>query len=217
MARRVIKSKGPIKMEYRPPDIPKLKPKQLININKLAGQGLVTIIRRQTGQGLNADLQPFQPYSSLYLRIKTAANKYDGHVNMRVTGRMLNDLRVVRHSQTRFTLGFSDSSNESYSKTLIEAAWGNLNKEDRSAIWAMAGAAKARAGKSRGVSGRRSPVARTSRVQGPPLSGAPAPSNSEKAEWTNRLRPWFTIGPIGGARYNIMQKFVARLVAAALK
>lgn len=217
MAKRKIKGKrGGMTLEYRPPDLPKLKPEQLVNINKLAGDGLVAIIRRQTGQGVNADLQPFQPYSPLYQRIKSGANKYVGHVNMRVTGSMLNDLQVIKHSRTRFTLGFSDTSRPTPS-TMLEDAWGDLSKEDRSAIWGYAMAAKAKTGKRRGVSGRRSPVAKKSKVAGPPISGAPAPTNSEKAEWTNRLRPWLTIGPIGGARYNIMQTFVARLVARALK
>ena len=214
MAKRVIKSKGPIKLQYIPPDIPKLKPQQRIDLMRRLGEELVALIRFDTRDGLDSNLQPFQPYSPIYSRIRQAAG-YGTQPDMTVTGNMLNSMMVVEYSRTRFKIGFNDSAVSS-SKTILEQAWGKLNKEDRSAIWAMAGAAKAKAGKSRGVSGRRSPVARTPRVQGPPVSGAPAPRNSEKAAWTNRLRPWFTIGPVEGERFKEMQAVAVELVAAAL-
>tara|TARA_Y100000592_G_scaffold36173_1_gene57381 strand:- start:1530 stop:2192 length:663 start_codon:yes stop_codon:yes gene_type:complete len=215
MARRVIKSKGPIKLQYIPPDLPKLKPQQQTQIMRQLAQTLILLIQSDTQDGLDANLQPFEPYSPLYARIRAAAG-YSTQPDMTVTGQMLNSMVVKTYSRTRFTLGFNDSASVSR-KSLVEQAWGGLNKQDRSAIWAMAGAAKARAGKPRNVPGRRSPVASTPKVSGPPISGAPAPRNSEKAEWTNRLRPWFTIGPVNGERFKEMVAVASELVAAALK
>lgn len=217
MAKRKIKGKrGGITLEYRPPDLPKLEPEEMTMINEKLGRMLVGLIRQDTRDGLDANLQPFRPYSKLYQRIKSGAGKYVGHVNMMVTGSMLDSLTVLKHSKTRFTLGFSDTSRPTPS-TMLEDAWGSLSKEDRSAIWGYAMAAKAKTGKRRGVSGRRSPVAKKPKVAGPPISGAPAPTNSEKAEWTNRLRPWLTIGPLNGDRFQEIQEEAADIVAATLK
>jgi hypothetical protein len=210
VAKRKIKAEQRAKIQYIPPKIPKMSAEQKIKLMGLLGLDMIDEIRKWTRRGLDADMQPFKPYSEIYTKIRKAAG-YSTTPDMTVTGDMLNSMVVLKSSRTRFEIGFSDSGKSGRS-TLIESAWGKLNKDDRSAIWAMAAAAKAKAGKGRGVSGRRSPVARTPRVQGPPVSGAPAPSNSDKAKWTNRIRPWFTLGGSNSQRYSrMLQRAVFRV------
>ena len=214
MARKMIKSMGKIKLKYIAAKMPELKKEERKKVMQRLGLELIGLIRMDTRDGLDANLKPFRPYSSLYSRIRSAAG-YGTKPDMTVTGRMLNSMILEKYSATTFSLGFNDASAMS-SKSLIQQAWGKLDKKDRSAIWAMAGAAKAKAGKPRRVPGRRSPVASSRKVAGAPISGAPAPRNSEKAAWTNRLRPWFTIGPANGERYQEMLAVAVELVAAAL-
>ena len=216
MARRKIKGKGPIRIKYIPPDLPKKIPAEIMGpVMDYMAQITRTVIRKQTARGLDADMQPFKPYNALYSRIRAAVGR-GSTPDMNVTGDMMKSMVVRKTNKRSFVLGFNDGENSNLAP-LVTRAWGKLSTEDRKAVWAMAAAAKRKAGKGPGV-GRRGSQAVKGRAatKGPQWGGPPA-TNTEKASWTNKLRHWFTIGPVGGVRANFLAKKAVDRLAEALK
>ena len=216
MARRkIIKGKGPIRIKYIPPDLPKKIPaEKMARVMAQLSDEMVDVIRYDTRSGVDADLQPFAPYSPLYGRMRSAAG-YGTKVDMTLSGDMLNSLVVRKTNKRSLELGFNDGL-VSNLQPLVSRAWGGLSTEDRQAVWAMAAAAKRNAGKGPGVGHRKSKAVKgRAATQGPQWGGPPA-TNSEKARWTNKLRPWFTLGGANSARFKEMQLAAVEILADAL-
>lgn len=64
-------------------------------------------ILRRTAEGRDADGRPFAPYSESYAELK-AKELGTRDVNLQVSGRMLDGLRIVEVTDTSVTLGFTD-------------------------------------------------------------------------------------------------------------
>lgn len=60
-----------------------------------AHDSISQIQSRVQEQGVDADLEPFTPYSDEYLARKKKAGKYVGHVNLTFESRMLNNIDVI--------------------------------------------------------------------------------------------------------------------------
>ena len=63
-------------------------------------------ILERTQRGIDADGQPFAPYSEQYARDKAAALGATG-VNLQVSGNMLNQLQIVDVDDDSVTLGWA--------------------------------------------------------------------------------------------------------------
>ena len=214
--RKIIKGKGPIRLKYIPPDLPKKIPNSIMGpVMDYMAQITRTVIRKQTARGLDADMQPFKPYNALYSRIRAAVGR-GSTPDMNVTGDMMKSMVVRKTNKRSFELGFNDGENSNLAP-LVTRAWGKLSTEDRQAVWAMAAAAKRKAGKGPGVGRRRSKAVKGRAATKGPQWGGPPATNTEKASWTNKLRPWFTIAPVGGVRANFLAKKAVDRLAEALK
>lgn len=159
---------------------------------RLIGEAARDRIIDETQAGKDQEGRRFKPYSPLYARIRSAAG-YGTAPDLTLSGHMLNALAVVQVTADSVTLGFLDTQQPDR-KSLIERAWPRLSDADRQSVWRLAVAAKRRAGKKRETPRRRAPSVERTRRQGPIPSGHPAPLPSEKARFTNRLRPWFGFG-----------------------
>lgn len=217
MARRkIIKGKGPIRVKYIPPDLPKKIPNSIMGpvMRRLAGRAIL-VIQTDTEMGFDADMKPFRPYNAVYARMRAHVGR-STDVDMSLTGDMLRSMTVRKTNKRSFELGFEDGDN-SHMAPLVTRAWGKMSKEDRSAVWAWAAMARRNAGKGPGVGRRKSKAVKgRAATQGPQWGGPPA-TNSEKARWTNQLRPWFTLGRPSGPRVQLLAEEAVDMLAAALK
>lgn len=158
--------------------------------------------------------RPFKRYNKFYAIARKAAG-YGTKPDLTLSGHMLNAMQVVAASASSVTVGFIDTA-QAGGKTLLQKAWPRLSKSERNAFWAMAIKAKLRAGKSRATGRRRNPTAERNRRGGAIPSGHPSLLPSEKAEYTNKLRPWFGFGKPSSRRRKEIQKRGARIMIRAL-
>lgn len=68
----------------------------------------IQIIRARTGRGLDVNLRPFRPYSPSYAKKRRDSGLRAKPVNLRVTGRMLDSMRVISSRQGLAQVGWTD-------------------------------------------------------------------------------------------------------------
>jgi hypothetical protein len=155
-------------------------------------QAISRIIVETQDLGKDQNNRRFRPYSKLYAKVRKAAGR-STRVDLTDTGHMLNAVSVTDSRNNGVTIGFIDTVNPER-KSLLARAWRKLDANTQRSFYAIAAAAKRRAGKRPGTGPRRNPSATRGRRQGPLFSGHPQPLPSEKARYTNRQRPWFGFG-----------------------
>jgi hypothetical protein len=169
------------------------------NMRLIAETVKTVIITETQDQGVNKFGRRFKPYSSLYKKVRKAAG-YSDRPDMTVSGHMMRSIKPMDITDNGAVLGFVDTVTPP-KRTILQKAWRKLDKDTQRSFYALAANAKRRAGKRSGVGGRQNPSATKGRRRSKaPQSGHPAPLASEKAAYTNRLRPWFGLGPRGSRR-----------------
>ena len=178
---------------------------------RLIGETVKSRIQVET-QDLSKDKngRRFKPYSDLYSKVRKAAGR-GTKVDMTDTGNMFKALQPTGETANSVTLAFNDTVRPE-GKTLLAKAWPKLDEQTRRSFYAIAAASKRRAGKRPGTGPRRNPSATRGRKQGPLFSGHPPALPSEKASYTNRLRPWFGLGSKNSKRrQQIMRRAINQL------
>jgi len=167
------------------------------------GEAARSIIHQETQAGKDWNGKRFRPYSKLYKNTRKAGG-YPIKPDLTVSGNMLNSMAVVAQTASSVTLGFLNRPPTG--RTLLEKAWPRLSPSDRTAYMLLAIRSKRRAGKRKGVAGRRNPSARKGKRRGKaPRSDHPRLLPSEKMQATNRLRPWFGFGNGNSKRRSMIQ------------
>ena len=94
-------------------NFPSLERVELITRQDMAdlGAALLLRIRQRTARGVDAEGQPFAPYSTRYRETKGAYTlgakaSVVGPVDLTVTGEMLNAMTVVEATESTVTLGW---------------------------------------------------------------------------------------------------------------
>lgn len=75
---------------------------------KLIAEKAISIIRARTARGLDVNLRPFRSYSSTYAAWRKSAGLKTRPVNLRVSGRMLDSMRVITSRQGLAQVGWID-------------------------------------------------------------------------------------------------------------
>jgi phage gpG-like protein len=75
-------------------------------LSRIASYQIAAIRRRTQEMSVDADERPFKPYSRKYLR-RRQKNQLSSKVNLTVTGRMMQSLRVIRRTATMMEIGLT--------------------------------------------------------------------------------------------------------------
>ena len=169
------------------------------NMRLLAEVVKTVIVLETQAERIDKYGRRFKPYSKLYQKVRKAAG-YSTAPDMTVSGHMMRSIKPMQITENSAVLGFVDTV-QPPKRTILQKAWRKLDKDTRGSFYALAANAKRKAGKRPGVGARQNPSAtRGRRRSKAPQSGHPPPLASEKAAYTNRLRPWFGLGPRGSSR-----------------
>tara|TARA_Y100001938_G_scaffold132665_1_gene191172 strand:+ start:753 stop:1397 length:645 start_codon:yes stop_codon:yes gene_type:complete len=181
-----IKLEGTVDLDFlrEPPG------KQTMRI--IGEQAISRIIVETQDLGKDKNNRRFRPYSKLYAEVRKAAGR-STRVDLTDTGHMINAISVTDARNNGVTVGFIDTVNPDR-KSILAKAWPKLSESTKRSFYAIAAAAKRKAGKRPGTGPRRNRSATSGRRQGPLFSGHPQALPSEKARYTNRQRPWFGFG-----------------------
>ena len=178
-------------------------------VMRLVGESAISRIIVETQDlGKDKNNRRFRSYSSLYSKVRKAAG-YTTKPDLTVSGHMLNAVSVSQASPTFVVIGFTDTMPPKR-KSILAKAWPKLDASTQSAFYAIAAAAKRKAGKSRRTGPRRNPSA--GRSAGPIFSGHPEALPSEKAKYTNKLRPWFGFGSKNSKRRKEISRRALKLI-----
>ena len=181
-----IKMQGTVDLSFlrEPPG------KQVMGI--IGEQAISRIIVETQDLGKDKNNRRFKPYNKLYAEVRKAAGR-GMRVDLTDTGHMMNAISVTDARNNGVTVGFIDTMNPER-KSLLARAWRKLSPSTKRSFYAIAAAAKRKAGKGASTGARRNRSATSGRRQGPLFSGHPQALPSEKARYTNIKRPWFGFG-----------------------
>jgi len=178
-------------------------------VMRLVGESAISRIIVETQDlGKDKNGRKFKPYSDLYSKVREAAGRKT-EVDLTDTAEMINAVSVSQASPTFVVIGFTDTVPPKR-KSILAKAWPKLDASTQRAFYAIAAAAKRKAGKSRRTGPRRNPSA--GRSAGPIFSGHPEALPSEKAKYTNNLRPWFGFGPKNSKRRKEISRRALNLI-----
>jgi len=187
------------------------KPIGKMNMRRIALAVKSRIIVETQDMGINKYGRPFKPYSDLYSKVRDAAGR-PTRVDMTSSAHMINSMKPTDETANSVVLSFVDTV-QPPKRTLLQKAWRKLDKDTKNAFFALAAISKRKAGKSRSTGRRDNPSAKKGRRSAKALiSGHPAPLASEKAKYTNSLRPWFGLGPRNGKRRKEIERRVLNLL-----